>query len=232
MTTEMTNVATRIVIMSSNTFVRLGLRGTFESHPGVLVVGECPWGSSARDVVEQKRPDVIVVDLESDMKPVEVITVLRQSAPLARIVLLTGWADMERGRQVMEVGADVIMMKCQPASILLALLENIAKHPDKPISASRAPNLILKTRTDQTSNDKAIAVLSQRTDALTDRERSVVALVAQGLSNRDVAERLCISETTVRHHLTSIFDKLGVSNRQKLLVLVHQSGLKALKASA
>ena len=232
MTFEMMNVATRIVIISSNTFVRLGLRGTFESHPGVLVVGECPWGLSARDVVEKKRPDLIVVDLESDMKPVEVVTVLRQSAPLARIVLLTGWADIERGRQVMEVGADVIMMKCQPASILLAILENLAKHPDKSISTNGAASLVLKSKTDQIPNDRAVSALSPRTDALTDRERSVVALVAHGLSNRDIAERLCISETTVRHHLTSIFDKLGVSNRQKLLILVHQSGLKLLKATA
>lgn len=232
MNTEMTKGATRIVIISSNTFVRLGLRGTVESHPGVLVVGECPWASSTRALVEQKRPDLIVVDLESDMNPVDVVNLLRQSTPLASIILLTGWADMERGRQAMEVGADVIMMKCQPASILLAILENIAKTPGKSMSANVASSLALNQKTDQAPNEKAIAVLSPRTDALTDRERSVVALVAQGLSNRDISEHLCISETTVRHHLTSIFDKLGVSNRQKLLILVHQSGLKQLRASA
>lgn len=220
----MTNM-TRIVIVSSNTFVRLGLRGTFQTHPGILVVAECPWGSSARALVEQKRPDFIVVDLESDMKPVDVISLLRQSAPLARIILLTGWADMERGRQVMEVGADVIMMKCQPASILLAILESMAK-PGTPVS------LVAPEKTEETPNEKTAAALSPRADSLTDRERSVVTLVSQGLSNRDIAERLCISETTVRHHLTSIFNKLGVSNRQKLLILVHQRGLNELKASA
>ena len=70
------------------------------------------------------------------------------------------------------------------------------------------------------------------TDTLTDREREVIGLIGKGLSNRDIANTLCISETTVRHHLTSIFDKMGVSNRQKLLICAHQYGLVELAASA
>jgi DNA-binding NarL/FixJ family response regulator len=74
--------------------------------------------------------------------------------------------------------------------------------------------------------------VEQWTGSLTDRERNVIALVGEGLSNKDIGDRLCISEITVRHHLTSIFDKLGVSNRQKLLIRAHQYGLVALTASA
>jgi DNA-binding NarL/FixJ family response regulator len=68
--------------------------------------------------------------------------------------------------------------------------------------------------------------------ALTEREREVIRLIGQGLSNKDIADRLCISGITVRHHLTSIFDKLGVSTRQKLLIRAHQYGLVELTASA
>jgi DNA-binding NarL/FixJ family response regulator len=67
---------------------------------------------------------------------------------------------------------------------------------------------------------------------LTEREREVIVLIGQGLSNKDIADRLCISVITVRHHLTSIFDKLGVSTRQKLLIRAHQYGLVELTASA
>ncbi len=68
--------------------------------------------------------------------------------------------------------------------------------------------------------------------ALTERERAVTVLIGQGLSNKDIANWLCISGITVRHHLTSIFDKLGVRSRQKLLIRAHQYGLVALTASA
>jgi ATP/maltotriose-dependent transcriptional regulator MalT len=67
-------------------------------------------------------------------------------------------------------------------------------------------------------------------DSLTERERSVIALVAQGLSNRDISNRLSISDITVRHHLTRIFDKLGVANRQKLLISAHHLGLVELRS--
>jgi DNA-binding NarL/FixJ family response regulator len=69
-------------------------------------------------------------------------------------------------------------------------------------------------------------------DGLTEREREVIVLIGQGLSNKDIADRLCISGITVRHHLTSIFDKLGVTTRQKLLIRAHQFGLVELTASA
>jgi Response regulator containing a CheY-like receiver domain and an HTH DNA-binding domain len=68
-------------------------------------------------------------------------------------------------------------------------------------------------------------------DNLTEREHEVIVLIGQGLSNKDIAGGLHISTTTVRHHLTSIFDKLGVTSRQKLLILAHQRGLVELKTT-
>jgi DNA-binding NarL/FixJ family response regulator len=130
-------VTIKIVTVSSNTFVQLGLRQTFDAHPSVTVVGECPPGSSVRDVVEEERPDLIVVDLESDMNQLD-IGMLRQCAPEARIVVLSGWSDMERGRRALEMGADVIMMKCQPASLLLAIIESMAKGQAAPTSQTRS----------------------------------------------------------------------------------------------
>ena len=219
----------KIVTLSSNTFVQLGLRQIFEGHSDVVVVGEGQ-GLAVRDLVEHERPDLIVVDLESDMRHVDV-SLLRQCSPHARIVVLTGWADMERGREAMERGADIIMMKCQPASLLLAIVESLKHSAAAP--ASQPKGLTLKPdRGDKSPIRKEIPASIPKMDALTERERSVAALIGQGLSNRDIAERLFISETTVRHHLTSIFDKLGVSNRQKLLLLVHQWKLTELNVPA
>lgn len=220
----------KVVTISSNTFMQLGLRQIFEGHPGVTVVGECLRSASVRDLVERERPDLIVVDLESDMNQFDV-SLLRQCAPHARIVVLTGWADMERGRHAMEAGADVIMMKCQPTSLLLAIVESMAKTPGGPPSHTKT--LVFKPdHGDKPTTRKQIPAPSLKMDALTERERAVVALIGQGLSNRDIAERLFISETTVRHHLTSVFAKLDVSNRQKLLLFAHQCGLTELTAPA
>jgi DNA-binding NarL/FixJ family response regulator len=220
-------VTIKIVTVSSNTFVQLGLRQTFDAHPSVTVVGECPPGSSVRDVVEEERPDLIVVDLESDMNQLD-IGMLRQCAPEARIVVLSGWSDMERGRRALEMGADVIMMKCQPASLLLAIIESMAKGQAAPTSQTRS--LLFKHERGEAQPARKDSAPSARMELLTERERAVAGLIGEGLSNRDIAERLFISETTVRHHLTSIFDKLGVSNRQKLLLLVNQWKVAELTA--
>ncbi|MDF0643840.1 MAG: response regulator transcription factor [Nitrospira sp.] len=221
----------KVLIVSSNTFLRVGLHRTFDAHPGIEVVGETHAGPSAHDLVQKTRPDLIVIDLDQDMKRVDIVTIFRQSVPHARVVVLAGWGDMELGRQALELGADVIMMKCQPASILLAILESMGRHHTTPPSVT--PALALSAATsEKPPNGKVVPVPGPKTDSLTDRERAVVALVGQGLSNRDIGERLCISETTVRHHLTSIFDKLGVSNRQKLLLFAHQCGLTEITASA
>ena len=121
-------------------------------------------------------------------------------------------------------------MKCQPPSVLLATVECVAKSLAAPLSATSIPVLINDKR-DKPLVDKVVAEPTRWIGSLTDRERAVIALVGQGLSNRDISSRLGVSETTVRHHLTSIFDKLRVSNRQKLLIYAHQYGLVELTAS-
>jgi DNA-binding NarL/FixJ family response regulator len=225
----------KVVIISSNTFVRLGLRRTLEGHAGAVVVGECAWGASARRLVEEAQPDLIVKDLEVDLNQAEVLTELRQAAPLARIVVLTGWGEREHGREVMEAAGDIIiMMKCQPPSLLLALIDHVVQSrlgaPGRRLRSS--PLDVDELREKEDRHEPTVAVANPTVSSLTKRERDLVALVGEGLSNRDISERLCISDTTVRHHLTAIFDKVGVSSRQKLLVFAYRNGLAELQLSA
>jgi DNA-binding NarL/FixJ family response regulator len=179
---------------------------------------------------------VILVDIESDMKSVEAITDLRQQNQLSRIIVLSGWDEINHARQALAAGADELVMKCQQPGVLLATVEHVRQ-------AGKGLAVALKATSSQTPNTnplitdkvdkrKAVPEAMRCTDTLTDREREVVGLIGKGLSNRDIANTLCISETTVRHHLTSIFDKMGVSNRQKLLICAHQYGLVELTASA
>jgi len=222
--------ATRVLIFSSNSFVRVGLRQTFEAHSGTTITGEATSSMAARELLEQGRPDLVVLDVSSDMKLTDILGRLRQSVPRARIVLLVVSADMDLGRQGLDLGADVIMMKSQPASILLAIIDSMAKHaPHHNRSISHGPK---QGSSANSSTGRAASSSSSSADSLTDREREVVVLVSKGLSNRDIADKLCITETTVPHHLTSIFDKLGVSNRQKPLLLALERGLNEVSASA
>jgi len=231
------NLLLKVAIVSNNNLLRVGLRRIFEEHIGIVVVGEWSGGSTACNLITEQRPDVILVDIESDMKSAEAINDLRQKNPLSRIIVLSGWDELDRARQALAAGADEIVMKCQQPGVLLATVEHVRKgRKDIAIAltatSAQAPNTNPPPITNKVDKRKGAAEPAPCTDALTDREREVIGLVGKGLSNRDIANGLCISETTVRHHLTSIFDKLGVSNRQKLLICAHQYGLVELTASA
>lgn len=220
----------RMVLVSSNYLVRVGLRRIMENTLGVILVGESHGGASAQDLVLHERPDIAILDIEPDMRITELTRNLRKSVPSLKIILLSGWDDIAQAKQALTAGASSIVLKCQPPSVLLATVESLAGAATAALLASSNQALI---------NNRAEQPVSPGTSSppawpssLTDRERTVIALLGKGLSNRDIAGQLCISETTVRHHLTSIFDKLGVPNRQKLLIRAHQYGLVELTASA
>jgi DNA-binding NarL/FixJ family response regulator len=125
---------------------------------------------------------------------------------------------MDRARQALEAGADAMVMKCQQPRILWSTVESQGKGLAVSLRATSNQSTIAK----KAGTRKAVTEPMQFFNALTDREREVIGLVEEGLSNREIANNLCISETTVRHQLTSIFDKLGVSNQQKLLLCAYQ----------
>src|SRR5215813_5349073 len=99
MTVEQRSPVLKVAIVSTNILLLLGLRRIFEEHIGIEVVGESSGGSSACNRIAQQRPDVILVDIESDIKSAEAINDLRQKNPQSRIIVLSGWDEMDRARQ-------------------------------------------------------------------------------------------------------------------------------------
>ena len=195
------------MIVSSNHMTRAGLRMILAAHPDILLIGELIRGSDAVEVVSQEKPDVIVMDL--DLPGGDVSTLIRKFRAAAKdthILILCGLNDEHLTREALCSGAAGVVLKIQPAAVIFAAIEGLYHKVPEAISSFEPKAL---------SN-------------VTSRERQVIALIGEGLRNKDVAERLFISETTVRHHLTSIFNKLGVSSRQKLLIVAHQSGLAKL----
>ena len=198
----------RVMVISSNYMTRAGLRMILAAHPDILLLGELIRGSDAVEVASQEKPDVIVMDLDLPGGDVSaLIRKFRAGAKDTHILILCGLNDEHLTREALCSGAAGVVLRIQPAAVIFAAIEGLYHKVPAPIS-SFEPTTISAN--------------------VTSREREVIALIGEGLRNKDVAERLFISETTVRHHLTNIFNKLGVSSRQKLLIVAHQSGLAKL----
>jgi DNA-binding NarL/FixJ family response regulator len=205
-----------IAILSSQCLVWLGLQKILESHATVpMVVLPHLWRPSNRPPAENP-PDVFILDLETERDAIVAISQIRESASTSKIVLLCGLEDKDRMREAFAAGVDGIILKVQPPAVVLAVIEALYAPSSTHVPAGRLGLGIPFMKTVE-ADPQPLAW----PEALTEREREIICLVRQGLSNKDIAYKLSISDSTVRHHMTSIFDKVGVPNRQKLLVHAH-----------
>jgi DNA-binding NarL/FixJ family response regulator len=209
-----------IAILSSQCLVWLGLQKILESSVTVPMVVHPYPGRTADLLRVECHPDLFIVDLDTERDALGTLTQIRDAAPTSKIVLLCGLEDKDnRTREAFAAGVDGIILKVQPPEVVLAVIEALYATVKAPVlgprgSVIRHAPLVTKP-TETTPQPPAWP------EALTEREREIIRLVGQGLSNKDIAYKLSISDSTVRHHMTSIFDKVGVPNRQKLLVHAH-----------
>ena len=222
----------RVLLIDDHAVVRSGLRMLVESHPGLKVAGEAANRTEALAIAKREQPDVILLDLDmNNDNGLDFLPQLLAATRRARVLILTGVRDPEAYSQAIRLGASGLLLKEKAAEILLKAIEKVYAGEvwfDRSIigsvltEMSRAGGgrmgggLMVATRSDP----EGIKIAS-----LTEREREVVSLIGEGLKNKQIAARLFISETTVRHHLTSIFDKLDVSDRLELIIYAYQHGL-------
>lgn len=198
-----------------------GFRLLLESHPGLAVIGEATDHEEALSVVAREQPDVIVLDLDvGAAPPLELIAGLLEVAPDARVVALTGANDPSLDRKAVRHGAVGLIGKAQRADVLFQAIEKV--HAGEAWIDRRTVASVHRELTRRSTQPDSEA---ERMAALTSREWQVLGLVAEGLRNRQIAGRLSIAEATVRHHLTSIFEKVGVADRLGLVVHVYRHGL-------
>jgi len=211
----------RILLVDDHALVRAGLRILIESQPGLSVVGEADDAATALRLVAVERPDVILLDLDlKGHSGGDLIPDLRAGRPQAKILILTGLRDAEAHRRAIQLGAVGLVRKEVAAEVLVKAIEKVHAGEvwlDRALTASVLGALAPAGRVLPQDPEAA------RIAALSRRECEVVALIAEGLSNRLIAGRMGISETTVRHHLTSIFAKLGVTDRLELLVYAYRN---------
>jgi DNA-binding NarL/FixJ family response regulator len=211
-----------IAILSRQWLLWLGLQKVLEGRATVQMVVSphqwripdgCPTGT---------RPDVVILDLETEHDAIGTINQIRESAPTSKIVLLCGLEDQSRTREAFAAGVDGIILTVQPPAVMLAVIESLYTPPAQ-VQREQDGMVGRSLGIPFTKTVNAATLPPAWPDALTEREREIIRLVGQGLSNKDIAYKLSISDSTVRHHMTSIFDKVGVPNRQKLLIHTHQS---------
>jgi two-component system, NarL family, nitrate/nitrite response regulator NarL len=215
-----------VLIVDDHAVVRTALRMFLESQAGLTVVGEAAHPTEALELALDTPPDVILLDLDlGDANGLDLLPRLRTAAPEAHVLVLTGVRDVEMHRRAVRLGAVGIVRKERAAEVLI---EAIAKVYAGEVWLDRA--LIASVLSEMTQNGKAKPADPEalKIAALTAREREVIALVGQGHRNRHVADRLCISEATVRHHLTSIYAKLHVEDRLELTIYAYRHGLISL----
>src|SRR5262249_43451616 len=213
----------RILLVDDHAVVRAGLRLIIQSRPGMTIVGEAGNRDNALKVAASESPDIILLDLDlGGDSGMALIADLKAAAAESRIIILTGMRDTETHRQAVLAGAMGIVKKEKAAEVLISAIERGWAG-----DAWLDPSLVAGVLNEMTGSSKARKDDPEREKihTLTNREREVIALVGEGIKNKEIASRLFISETTVRHHLTSIFDKLAVADRVELLIYAYRHGL-------
>jgi two-component system, NarL family, nitrate/nitrite response regulator NarL len=213
----------RVLIVDDHGIMRAGLRMLLESQAGLMVVGEASSCADALALATCTQPDVIVLDLDlGGENALESIPTLLRTAPETRILVLTGLRDPEVHRQAVCHGALGLVFKEKAVETLLQAITKVRAG-----EVWLEPTMIARVLGDLTRPQSSPQTSAEATKIarLTEREREVITLVGEGLRNKHIAERLYISEATVRHHLTAIFAKLDISDRFELAIYAYQHGL-------
>jgi DNA-binding NarL/FixJ family response regulator len=224
----MTSPATtliRILLVDDHELVRTGLRIALERHAHLMVVGEAANPAHALAIAAHERPDIILLDLDlSGVSSLDFLPELLTAADGGRAILVTGVRTPEEHYRAVQLGAMGLVRKEQAADVLVQAIEKV--HAGEVwLEASMVVRVLAEISGQRGAATQPANPEAAKIARLTAREREVIGLIGEGLYNKQIAERLSISPATVSHHLTSIFDKLGVANRFDLVIYAYRHGL-------
>jgi NarL family two-component system response regulator LiaR len=210
----------RILIVDDHAIVREGQRALIETEPGMTLVGEAKNGIEAIELAHTLNPDVIFMDLFMPvMSGIEAIEAIKAEKPEARILVLTSFAEDEKVFAAVKAGASGYLLKDATPDEILTAVRNVNRG-EPAMNPTIANKLMRELRRESD--------LPPTKEPLTERELDILKLVAQGLSNQDIAENLVISERTVRTHVSNILSKLHLANRTQATLYALQEGLADL----
>ena len=214
----MVDTPIRVLIADDHTVVRKGLKALLSAKKyDIEVIDEASNGEEAIQKAEELKPDVILMDLVMPVKSgLEAILEIKQMQPQARILVLTSFADDENVVQAIQAGAYGFLLKDTSPDELVQTIHSV--YADKLTIPQELTQILL--------GGKSTAVESEPPkEDLTPRELDVLVCIAQGMSNKQIAQQLSVSTTTVRSHVSSMIRKLNVENRTQLAIYAREHDL-------
>jgi DNA-binding NarL/FixJ family response regulator len=216
-------MSVRVVVADDQLLVRAGFRVLVDSAPDLEVIGEAGDGVEAVELARRERPDVVLMDIRMPrMDGLEATRRIVADELLGgvRVLVLTTFDLDEYVYQALRAGASGFLLKDTPPADLLAAIRVVAAG-----DALLAPSVTRRLIQEFARRPEPAAVAPAALAALTDREREVLALVARGLSNAEIAERLYVSAATAKTHVSRVLAKLGARDRAQLVMLAYETGL-------
>jgi len=213
------SVPIRVLIADDHALIREGVRAALAPHDDLCVVGEAADGAQAVRLALQLKPDILLLDLSMPGRSgAEVMSELSASGVRCRTIILTAAVDQSDVVKLLRLGARGVVLKDGPTPLLVKSIRKV--HEGELWLGREAVTKVVSALTEGRDGRPSVpsvpAVPAMADVRLTAREREILVLVAEGDSNKGIARRLKVSDDTVKHHLTSIFDKTGVSNRLEL----------------
>ena len=212
----------RIILVDDQELVRAGFRMVLDAQPDMQVVGEAADGLAAIDLARRLHADVMVLDARMPrLDGVEATRRIRQAGDLPRVLMLTTFDLDEYAFAALKAGASGFLLKDVPPEELLFAIRSVHSG-DSVVAPSTTRRLIDQFAALLPDGDQGIPA---EVADLTEREREVLTLVAQGLSNAEIAQRLFVSEATVKTHVGRVLAKLSLRDRVQAVVYAYEHGL-------
>jgi DNA-binding NarL/FixJ family response regulator len=210
------NAPVNVLLVDDHAIVREGLRALLDDEEGMRIVGEAANGDEAVDLAGKLQPDLILMDLKMPgLSAPDAIRVIRARHPGIQILVLTSYAEDRQMQEVMSAGALGYVLKDVAKSELLRAMSTVAR--GQPWLHAQAQRSLLNRMRKPAEVDPF--------HLLTDRERSVLKLIAQGMSNRDIGRALHLTEGTVKGYVSNVLSKLRLEDRTQAALLAVKHGM-------
>ncbi len=216
----------RVLVADDEPLIRAGVRAVLAADPDIEVVAEAADGDETVELARRHRPDVALIDIRMPGRDgLAAAAELRRVVPGTATVILTTFGEDDYIARALGDGAGGFLLKTGDPRELLAGVRAVADGAAY-LSPPIAKRVISAFGAGPGGGRFArSAAARRRTDTLSDREREVLALLGAGLSNADIADRLCLVEGTIKAYVSAVLERLGVHNRVQAAVLAHEAGL-------